>query len=141
MLVLCLELELSHFPEEGTKDPSSFNRQYTRDVFPDEASRFFVSEDFDEFKGKVSFLGFQTLSFTCLGEILARGPAHQQVDLGVHERPVVWEPRHVPKVRNVRIAVLQDPLGNGRISENHAGFQPSASQATVAAPIPLHTHP
>ncbi len=32
-------------------------------------------------------------------------------------------------------------LGNGSVSENHADFQPSGFQATVAARIPLHTHP
>src|SRR5208282_5622888 len=88
---------VSHFPEDGSKDPSAFNRQHTRDVFPDEPLRFFVSEDFDVFKGKVSSLVFEALPAPRQGKCLARGPAHQQVDPGVNERPVVQEPRHVPE--------------------------------------------
>lgn len=73
--------------------------------------RFFESEDFDEFKGKVSFLGFQSFSLSRLGEILARGPAHQQVDPGIDEFLVVQEPRHVPEVRNVWVVVGQHGVG------------------------------
>ena len=132
---------VSHFPEDGSKDPSAFNRQDTWDVFPDEPLRFFVSEDFDEFKSEVSFLGFQSFSLSRLGEILARGPAHQQVDPGIDEFPVVRKPRHVPEVGDARVVVGQHSAGERSISENHAGFQASGSQATVAAPMPLHTHP
>ena len=114
--------EFSHFPENGAKDPSPLNRQHTRGVFPHEPLRFFASGDFDEFKGEVSFLGFQALSLPRLGEILARGSAHQQVDLGVRERPAVLEPRHVPEVRNVRIAVLQDCAGEWENLGEPCGF-------------------